>query len=416
MVRFSRLRLRQSPRDVAGWMDRSLAHCVLGEPEKARSAMSVALGLAPNHRVVLRTVARLLVHLGSADEAHALIRRHPRTASDPWLMSAEISLSQILDQPSLHTLRGRRFVADNQAFPGYVSELAAAVASTEKNAGAHGRSRKLYELALIEPTDNVVAQFQYERQADRAKQLSRTGLELPSAVEGRTWKAIGEGNWGLAVGEALKWQADEPFSGRPATAASCAAIIVGNAALAVESAQAGIRANQGDQLLRNNLAVALARAGSLSEAQTEFSLIRKPLQRGYPQFVFEATQGLMHYVSGDRASGAKSYEKAVRSATPIDREIVLMSWVETEWQFAAENREKMRDELKKLGDGLTTSTGKMIFRRLVQSPPPPTGSRALATQNAQLVSKAIFNTSSGGFGSVLSLPASLLEAPPEEKT
>ncbi len=267
---------------------------------------------------------------------------------------------------------------------------------------------------MIEPTDNVVAQFQYERHADSAKQLSKTGLELPSAVEGRTWKAIGEGNWGIAAIEALKWQADEPFSGRPATAASCAAIIVGDSALAVESAQAGIRANQGDQLLRNNLAVALARAGRFAEAQTEFSLIRKPLQRGYPQFVFEATQGLMQYGSGDRASGAKSYERAVRSAPPIDREIVLMSLVETEWQFEIENREKMRDELNKLGDRLTTPTGKMIARRLVQSPPPPTGSRALTAQNAHLYSTTMLNTYSGSFGPILSLPASLLGTPPEE--
>jgi tetratricopeptide (TPR) repeat protein len=367
-IRNSRARLIDGPRNVAGWLDLSLAYSVLGLSDNARRAMTVALGLAPNHRVILRAAARLLVHLGDADVAHALIRRHPRTPTDPWLMATEISISQVLERPALFAARGRRFAQEHAGQPAYVTELAGAVASAENSAGEHRRAHKLYQLSLLEPTDNVVAQVQYLTQTDRSLKYGINGLNLPSAVEARTWRAMTDERWDDALREAMEWQADEPFSGRPATAVSYLAIIAGNPAIAAISAQAGLRANTDDQLLRNNLAVAYARLGHYADAQREFQKIRGPLQRGYPKYVFDATRGLMEYILGDSELGRDLYQMAIRGAPPEDRPNVALSLVETEWDFAPESRQSMREQLKLVLDKIGNPAARAVARRLIRSP------------------------------------------------
>jgi hypothetical protein len=104
--------------------------------------MTVALGLAPNHRAVLRAAARMLIHLGQTDEAHTLIRRHARTPTDPWLMATEISIAQVLGQTPVFAGKGRRFTRDHAHQPAYVTELAGAVAAAE-NAASSGDSHPI---------------------------------------------------------------------------------------------------------------------------------------------------------------------------------------------------------------------------------------------------------------------------------
>jgi tetratricopeptide (TPR) repeat protein len=368
-IKSNRAALIEGPRNVAGWLDLSLAHCVLGRARDARRAMTVALGLAPNHRAVLRAAARMLVHLGQTDEAHALIRRHPRTPTEPWLMATEISIAQVLGQMPLFTAKGRRFARDHSHQPAYVTELAGAVATAENAAGEHRRAHKLYQLSLQEPTDNVVAQIQYLSQSDRSLKYGNRGLDLPSAVEARTWQAMGQDQWDIALKEALGWQADEPFSSRPPTAVSYLAMIVGEPLLAASSAEAGLCANEGDQLLRNNLAVAYARAGRHEDALREFRKLRAPLQRGYPNYVFEATCGLMAYIAGDATRGRELYEAATRHAPVGDRPLVAISWVETEWTFEPTSRPPLLMELRQAIDKTISPAVRAVARRLVSAPP-----------------------------------------------
>jgi len=96
VVALSRQRLAEAPRSVLRWLDVSLAHTVLGTRDKALAAMRIALSLEPNHRIVLRAAVRSLVHVGRADEAYELLRRHSRTAIDPWLLSQDVSVAHIV--------------------------------------------------------------------------------------------------------------------------------------------------------------------------------------------------------------------------------------------------------------------------------------------------------------------------------
>lgn len=191
----ARARLRASPRNALQWLDLALAFAVLNLSERAEWAMNIAVALAPDHRIVLRTRARMLIHFGRLDEAHVLIRRHPRTRSDPWLMSTEMALAHLLKRDSGFAAQAPRFALDYRSGPEHVTELAATAAIFEDDGGSHRRAHKLYGLALARPTDNVLAHIQYRAQEDRSLVVRPDQLALPHAMEARAWRAWMEGRW-----------------------------------------------------------------------------------------------------------------------------------------------------------------------------------------------------------------------------
>lgn len=134
IIRNARRRLVEYPRNAARWLDLARAHTVLGHRDAAQRAMKVAITLAPDHRVVLRAAVRLLIHVGSADAAQHLLVRHPRTRTDPWLLSQEISLAEILQSQSRYLNYSRKLLAADDLPPGHLTELASAVGRLLKRA------------------------------------------------------------------------------------------------------------------------------------------------------------------------------------------------------------------------------------------------------------------------------------------
>lgn len=335
MIRQSRRQLAKSPRNIGCRRNLSLAYAVLGHGDRARAEMGRALSLVPNSRGVLRAMARLLIHLGCSDEAYAIIRRHPRTREDPWLMSQEVTLATILKRPPELALRGRRLVESLQHEPAFITELASANGMLELMAGNHKRGRKMLELSLKEPTDNVIAQAQWASQRDHAIIVPPNVLERPATWEANCLRAMSEQRWTEAINNAGTWQMDEPYSSRPAILGSfLATSILGDPKRGIEFAETGLQADPADQLLRNNYIVALVRAGKLEEARTQFQTIQEPLQSGYPEFVFRATRGLLAFAHGDPEVGRQFYAQAIELAPPMARARVLVNWIETESCYA----------------------------------------------------------------------------------
>jgi hypothetical protein len=62
--------------------------------------MMTALQLAPQNRHVLRSAARLFLHVGDPECAHDLVARNDATKNDPWLIAAEIAIAYLLIAPS----------------------------------------------------------------------------------------------------------------------------------------------------------------------------------------------------------------------------------------------------------------------------------------------------------------------------
>src|SRR5262249_37158581 len=86
---------------------------------------------------------------------------------------------------------------------------------------------------------------------------------------------------------------------------------------AIKIAKAGLDVHPGDAILLNNLSFALARGGDIETAQEGFDGIRideQPLER---QSGYRATEGRIHYRSGDIESGRDRYLTAIRLATGV---------------------------------------------------------------------------------------------------
>jgi tetratricopeptide (TPR) repeat protein len=284
IITHGRRLLREYSRNVARRLDVARAFAVLGQANAALKEMRIAVALAPDHRVVLRTAARLLVHFGRADEAHAMLSVHPRTRNDPWLMATEISIAMILERIPQSPRAGRLLIAESGLSPGHLSELASALATLDAHDGDTKRARKLYTLSLEQPNDNVLAQAHWLAERDSAlrARLAKTPSQ-PGCMEAECFRAQAENRWNEALEHAYEWHYDEPYSSRPATTACfIAATALQDYTAAIRIARAGLNADPKDDLLTNNLVYALARNGEIEEAAARFHTLATSRTRACP--------------------------------------------------------------------------------------------------------------------------------------
>jgi hypothetical protein len=221
IVRESRQLLRLYDRNPVLWSDMARHYAGIGSKAAKREAercMSVALSLAPNHRWMLRTAARFLVHADQKEEAHRLLARHPLTPKDPWLIAAELATAQVAGRAPKFWRQAKNFTEAKSVAPLHLSELATAMAMMEIESGEGKRARKLADAALKSPTENALAQLSWARDERRFHGIAA----LDDLVE--HMGVAFEANWRLkylsgdlfgARAAGVQWANDEPFAKRP---------------------------------------------------------------------------------------------------------------------------------------------------------------------------------------------------------
>lgn len=352
LISYSRKLLRDYPRNVGRRLDVARAFAVLGEADSALKEMRIAAALAPDHRVVLRAATRLLVHLGRADEAHAILTAHPRTRKDPWLMATEISLAMILDRVPQSPRAGRVLIGESGLPPGHLSELASALATFDAQNGDTKRARKLHALSLEQPNDNVLAQAHWlaEHDSSLRGRLATTPIQQPGCMEAECFHAQAENRWGDALEHAYEWHYDEPYSSRPATSASyIAAAALQDYTAAIHIARAGLKTDPKDDLLTNNLIYALARNGEIKEASARLDTLAASPHPRVPEYVFIATRGLIAFGLGDEVTGRADYKRAFDLAPDVPAKAqVLASWGQTEALYHTKLADIVHENLQRV--------------------------------------------------------------------
>jgi len=390
VIRTRRAQLELWPRDPIGWIDLARAYAVIGQVDKARRAVNAALQLAPNHRVVLRVAARFAFHSGRPDEAYARISRHPRTRSDPWLMSSELALAQIVDRSPRFCRAARAILEERSHAPGHLSELAGAAATLDLGAGKHRRARSLFRQSLEDPTENALAQVEWARKTDSSLSIPEKALEVPYSYEANYWRARRAADWNAALAGARDWLLDEPYSSRPAIfGSSIAAMALHDYPLAEEFARAGLVADSRDNSLWNNLAVALAKRDRPWDAARAFSKIEMSPESSLPRFVANATRGLIAFRLGQPEIGRRWYDEADTGAPDGEmRKLVLLHWAAEELRLAPARARQLLERtaydegatadplIAQLRDGLERQLESGKSDEAVH--PPPDGKPALA--------------------------------------
>lgn len=311
-IRVARLRrlLQRQPRNALRWADLALAQTMLNNHASAAKAMRVALSLANGNRFILRAAARFHVHEGDLDAARSVLAADvARLFSDPWLMAAEIAITDLSGRPIHHVSRARRLL-DGDFKARHVSELASALATVELKAGRGKLARRLFERALEDPTENTVAQTEWS--VDRGvSTLPPVQAKPPLNFEAEARHMLRQGEFEDATVQLRLWQEDQPFAADPALYVSyVAATFAEDYDAAIRACEKGLRANPDNVTLLNNLAFSQASLGRVIEASK--TMERLPSTDAPRELlVLTATRGLIAFRQGNLEEGRRLYQESI---------------------------------------------------------------------------------------------------------
>lgn len=311
-IRRLRALLRTAPDNALALLDYAQFQSAIGKLTSAERSLRVALNLAPNNRTVIRTAARFFVHANKPELAHQLIRRHQRTAGDPWLMASEIALADAAGVESTFLSKGKRFLHEQTRYPNaHLTELAGVIASQELFSGNLKKAREAQRKALLAPNDNMIAQ------AVELQQYFGIALEGPqiTAALSRSSEALVLQSWASMKPEGVErhaqdWHAEEPFSSRPIQMLSTLYAFRGEHDLAIRWIEAGLLADATDRGLLINLAFVQACMGQSERAAATIRKLRHLYGKNIEPYA-KATEGLIEYTQGRYESGDRLYDEAV---------------------------------------------------------------------------------------------------------
>ena len=332
-ARILRHMLHVESRDSISWVELSRVYTILGLNKQAERCMTIGLQLAKNNRFVLRSACRLWIHLGDPEKSHEIIVKADRTRYDPWLLAAEIAVGSVEKRRPKFVKIARKMLSERRFARAHMSELASAVATLDLESGSVKKSRQLFNLSLIEPTENSLAQAAWaSSRPHSAIRLEHQHLELINAFEAEYRVYYQESAWKRAVEQCELWQFDQPFSSEPSVHGSYVAAVAQEDYEASERiAQRGLMANPKDFKLLNNLAFARINLNNFKGAQEALSRIQRSKLSDRDCIVLKATQGLLGFRTGNVKRGRQLYleAKSMARRMPNQVRILLLALVTT---------------------------------------------------------------------------------------
>ncbi|MDX8458186.1 tetratricopeptide repeat protein [Mesorhizobium humile] len=305
-----RARAREYPDNPLAWVELSLHDVISGKREAARRAMRVALQLAPDSRHVLRSAARLFLHLHEPDLAHDILLRSARTPFDPWLMSAEMAIAELAHREARFFGQGRVLIKSGNLRPRQATELASALGTLELVAGGRKKARDFFRESLLDPTGNSLAQAEWASPSFGAELVPSQRLSLTNeAGEATALHLLREQKVDGVTEACERWSASEPYSIRPFEVGSGTAAAMGKYTEALAIAQKGLLIRPDAPWLLNNRAFALIHLGRLRDAERALQCINKTDDPTW--FVSEANRGLLAMRRGEHAAGVAHYRTAI---------------------------------------------------------------------------------------------------------
>ena len=157
------------------------------------------------------------------------------------------------------------------------------------------------------PDENSVAQARWAEKSMTNFQIDDKLLNIPRSFEARTWKYIYEEDISSALNNSILWLVDQPFSLRPIEIASSLAGLLEEYSKSIEIAEYGLNIDPNNSLILNGLAFIYASDDKLDEAKNIFSKMRVSDLNENLRVCKIATDGLIHFRSGNIEQGRKLY-------------------------------------------------------------------------------------------------------------
>lgn len=292
-------------------------YVTLGQFEKAKDAIEIALHLAPTHRYVCRSAARFFLHIHEEDRARSIIAKNPALLKDPWLLASEIAINTLMNRTSRNIKKGSELIASCNYSPFSISELSSAIGSVEMINGNKKKCRSYFKTALVNPNDNSLAQAQFllSKNSDLTFEFGEN-LTLQNAFEAEALSAYITDDFSKSLVTAVDWIEDMPFTRRPVQfAANVAYSFLKEYDTAIDILDLGLKANPNNPVLLNNKAYACALGGRSADAEKAIAEAKKLQQLSIDARVcLIATEGLTEYRKGNVEAGRALYQKAIEMA------------------------------------------------------------------------------------------------------
>ena len=267
-------RLSYNPRDAITLVDIARLYASLGQKEKANRAISIATSIYPNHRFILRSSIRHWIHAGELEKGLFLLRNTERTKSDPWLLASELAIESVMKKSPKRWKLAKEIISSNRFSPTHVTELASASAAIHLADGNFKDSKRMFNKSLVAPNDNAIAQAVWASEYFGIHINTRPEwFEGKFSAEANYYKKQSELDFNGAIEAATDWFHSEPFSLRPIRAATYASAIMDKYGDSESFAKLGLKIDNTDTELRNNLVYALACQEKLEEAYKELQRV-----------------------------------------------------------------------------------------------------------------------------------------------
>lgn len=303
------------PRNAFVWADLARLYTILGLQEQAKKTMQIAYYLAPLNRYILRSAARLELHLNQPEKAHYLLRKAEITGHDPWLMATEIAISSILEKRSKLIKKGMSIVDSRSINPFHVCELSSALASVELWNGNSKKAKKLFAISLQKPNDNALAQAVWATRYIPIENLLEKKFDPILAFEAKALQTFFKGKWRKSLENSRSWLSDEPFSRRPPIHMSfLTSEIFEDHISSIEIIKPALLTVPNEPTLLNNLAFNKIHLGNFEEAKKALSNIDLNRCSLPTRICALATSGLLEYRLGRPKEGRKLYQNAIQIA------------------------------------------------------------------------------------------------------
>ncbi|WP_341836848.1 hypothetical protein WJU16_03010 [Chitinophaga pollutisoli] len=295
------------------WLELSRLYSIIGELEKAKQCINIAIYFSNNqNRYFLRSASRFFYHIGNFEQAQSIIRRSPHLKSDPWLLSTDISYSNKMERHAVNAKRGREIVDSKNFSNESITELAGVLGTMELKNDSVKNARKLTKQSLLAPNDNSLAQAEWI-----AHEISEISIEpwlnkMELGFEARTLEFLHNRNYAKCLHESLLWVMDQPFSKRACHFVSylCTGLTE-NYETAIEVGELGAKTNWDYFPIINNLTFAHISAGNLTRAKELLEHMTTMSMSSREQCFALATVGYYYYRSKEYVAGRESYQKAI---------------------------------------------------------------------------------------------------------
>lgn len=305
--------------NAIAWVDLARCYSIMGQKEKSKSCMDIAVALQPDNRFVLRSAVRLYTHYDSADRALWLLKHSSATKYDPWLLSSELSVSMLLKRQSILAKVGIQMVESDNFNPFAITELSSSLGTLEFYNGSRKKSKKMFQKALLAPNDNSAAQIEWVLSKDSSI-LNREQFkpDIKNNYEAISLDTYYSKEYAASIPNILNWLRDMPYSKRPIMLGTSASELLGDRDLTMSLLEFGLLTNPSDPALLNNRAYYLALNNKVEEAAAVINrLFMNRDMTDRESICAIATKGLVEFRSGNLDDGAGLYSLSIKKAIDL---------------------------------------------------------------------------------------------------